>query len=128
MYPDDLRYTKDHEWIRIEDNVGTVGITHYAQEALGDIVFIELPSEGDHFDAGDVMGSIESVKAVSDIYTPISGEIVETNSALEDEPETVNSDPYGAGWILKITIEKKSELEGLMDSVEYEEFLKEVED
>jgi glycine cleavage system H protein len=128
MYPDDLRYTKDHEWIKLEKGVGTVGITSYAQEALGDIVFIELPSVGDSVSAGDVLGSIESVKAVSDLYTPVSGEIKEVNSALENGPELINSDPYGDGWILKIAGVDKGELEELMNAEEYQDFLKEVED
>lgn len=128
MYPDELRYTKDHEWIKVEGGTATVGITQYAQEALGDIVFVELPGTGESFEAGDVLGSIESVKAVSDVYTPVSGEVKAVNEALEDAPETINSDPYGAGWILKMTIENESELEELMDSAEYQEFLKEVEE
>jgi len=128
MYPHDLSYTKDHEWIKVENGVGTVGITHYAQEALGDIVFIELPPVGETVNAGDVLGSIESVKAVSDIFTPITGEIKEANSDLEGEPEVINSDPYGKGWIVRIAIENESELDDLMDSEEYQEFLKEVEE
>jgi glycine cleavage system H protein len=128
MYPDDLRYTKDHEWIRVEKGIGTVGITAYAQEALGDIVFIELPSVGDSVSAGDVLGSIESVKAVSDLYTPVSGEIKEANSTLESAPEVINSDPYGNGWIIKIAISSEAELNELMNAEEYQDFLKEVED
>ena len=128
MYPDELRYTKDHEWIKVEDGTATVGITQYAQEALGDIVFVELPGVGENFEAGDVLGSIESVKAVSDVYTPVSGEVQAVNVALEDAPETINADPYGAGWILKMTIENQSEIAELMDSAEYQEFLKEVEE
>jgi glycine cleavage system H protein len=128
MYPDNLLYTKEHEWIKVEGKVGTIGITHYAQEALGDIVFIELPEEGEHFDAGDVLGTIESVKAVSDIYIPISGDIREVNTALEDRPELANSDPYGEGWICKVSIDVESELKDLMDADDYQEFLKEVEE
>jgi glycine cleavage system H protein len=128
MYPDNLLYTKEHEWIKVEGKVGTIGITLYAQEALGDIVFVELPEEGEHFDAGDVLGTIESVKAVSDIYIPISGSIREVNAALEDQPEVVNSDPYGEGWICKVSIDDESELEDLMEADDYQEFLKEVEE
>ena len=128
MYPDGLLYTKEHEWIKVDGSVGTMGITDYAQEALGDIVFVELPETGEKFDAGDVIGSIESVKAVSDIFTPISGEVKEVNAALEDQPEVINSDPYKEGWICKLTIDNESELEELMDADEYQEFLKESEE
>lgn len=127
MYPEGLYYTKEHEWVKVEENVGTIGITHYAQEALGDIVFIELPEVGEQFNAGDVMGSIESVKAVSDLYVPLTGEVKEANSALEDQPEMVNSEPYGKGWICKVSIDNESELAELMDSEDYQDFLKDVE-
>ena len=127
MYPEGLHYTKEHEWIKVEDGEGTIGITHYAQEALGDIVFVELPDAGEKFDTGDVMGSIESVKAVSDIYTPLTGEIIEANSNLEDQPEVINNDPYGEGWICRISIDNEDELDALMDADEYQEYLKEVE-
>lgn len=128
MYPKNLKYTKDHEWLKVDGENATVGITHYAQEALGDIVFVELPQEDEHFDTGDVLGSIESVKAVSDIYSPVSGEVVEVNSALEEQPDLINGDPYGEGWICKITISDDSELDDLMDAEEYQEFLKEVQE
>ena len=128
MYPKDLRYTKDHEWIKMDGSEGAIGITHYAQEALGDIVFVELPEPDDSFDAGDVIGSIESVKAVSDILIPVGGTVTAANSALEDAPETINADPYGEGWICRIDVRDDGELEDLMDAAQYQEFLKEVED
>lgn len=127
MYPDNLRYSEDHEWVKVDGDNGVVGITHHAQEALGDIVFVELPEVGDEVEQGDTAGSIESVKAVSDIYSPLSGEITEVNEALEDAPEVVNSSPYEEGWILKIKIAEPAQLDGLMDSVAYQEFLKESE-
>ena len=127
MYPDNLRYSEDHEWVKVDGDHGVVGITHHAQEALGDIVFVELPEVGDEVEQGDTAGSIESVKAVSDIYSPLSGEITEVNEALEDAPEVVNSSPYEEGWILKIKIAEPAQLDGLMDSVAYQEFLKESE-
>lgn len=127
MYPDNLRYSEDHEWVKVDGDHGIVGITHHAQEALGDIVFVELPEVGDEVEQGDTAGSIESVKAVSDIYSPLSGEIAEVNDALEDAPEVVNSSPYEEGWILKIKIAEPAQLDGLMDSAAYQEFLKESE-
>ncbi len=100
--PEDLQYTKSHEWVRTEGDTATIGITGHAQDELGDVVFVELPSEGDTFDAGESFGTVESVKAVSDLYTPLGGEVVEVNSALEDAPEKINDDPYGEGWIVKL--------------------------
>lgn len=114
-----LYYTKDHEWIKVKGTVGTVGITDYAQHALGDIVFVELPAEGDAFDQGEAFGAIESVKAASDSYMPVSGTIVGVNEALEDEPELLNEDCY-KNWMIKVEIEKPEELEDLMDDTEYE--------
>ena len=100
--PEDLQYTSSHEWVRIEGDTATIGITDHAQDELGDIVFVELPDEGATFDAGDAFGTVESVKAVSDLYAPVGGEVVEVNSALEDAPENINEDPYGEGWIVKL--------------------------
>jgi glycine cleavage system H protein len=100
--PEDLQYTKSHEWVRIEGDTATIGITDHAQDELGDVVFVELPEEGATFDAGESFGTVESVKAVSDLYTPVGGEVVEVNSALEDAPENINEDPYGEGWIVKL--------------------------
>ena len=100
--PEDLQYTKSHEWVRIEGDTATIGITDHAQDELGDVVFVELPEEGDTFDAGESFGTVESVKAVSDLYAPVGGEVVEVNSALENAPENINEDPYGEGWIVKL--------------------------
>lgn len=120
--PQDLQYTKSHEWVRVEDDVATVGITDHAQEELGDVVFVELPEEGDSLSAGDTFGTIESVKAVSDLNAPVGGEVVEVNSALDDSPENVNEDPYGEGWILKI---RTSEEADLLSAEEYEKVVEE---
>ncbi|OGF67537.1 MAG: glycine cleavage system protein H [Candidatus Fischerbacteria bacterium RBG_13_37_8] len=126
-YPDDFYYTKDHEWIKTQANIGTVGITEYAQKQLGDIVYIELPEPGETFEAGDPIGSIESVKAVSEVFCPVSGEITEVNEKVAAEPEIVNADAHGAGWLIKIKIKEKSELDELMDSDEYMELIEETE-
>ena len=120
--PQDLQYTKSHEWVRVKDDVVTVGITDHAQEELGDVVFVELPEEGDNISAGDTFGTIESVKAVSDLYAPMGGEVVEVNSTLNDTPENVNEDPYGEGWILKI---RTSEEADLLSAEEYERVVEE---
>jgi glycine cleavage system H protein len=118
-FPDNIRYTKDHEWIRIEGGVGIVGITDYAQSELGDIVFVELPAKGKKVKQHDSFGSIEAVKAVSDLFAPISGEVLEVNPALEKTPEVVNKDPYTAGWMIKLAIANKDELSGLLDATAY---------
>ncbi|HXF99782.1 MAG TPA: glycine cleavage system protein GcvH [Bacteroidota bacterium] len=118
-FPEDLRYTKDHEWIRVQGDTGTVGITDYAQGELGDVVFVELPSVGKSLKAHDTFGTIEAVKAVSDLYSPVAGTVVEVNSALEKTPELVNKDPYGAGWMIKLKIADKAELNGLLDAAAY---------
>lgn len=128
MYPRDLKYTKEHEWIRVEGDEGTVGITHFAQKELGDIVFVELPEEGEEVVQGDSFAVIESVKAVSDVYSPVSGTIIKVNQRLEDEPELINKDPYDEGWIVVIKIKDKDELEDLMSSEEYQELLEGEED
>ena len=106
MNPEDLLYTKEHEWIRIAGDTGTIGITHHAQKELGDVVFVEFPKVGAKVEAGKAMGTIESVKAVSEIFSPVSGEVLEVNSALDGAPETVNADPYGKGWLVRIRVEK----------------------
>ena len=121
--PAELKYTQEHEWTRIEGDIATIGITEYAQGELGDIVYIELPAVGDSFKRGDSFGNIEAVKAVSDLYAPISGEIVETNEVLADKPETINSDPYGAGWMMKVKMSDQTELDDLMDSSAYEDII-----
>ena len=118
--PEDLRYTEDHEWARIAGDVVTVGITDYAQGELGDVVYLDLPSVGDQFQANDTFGSIEAVKAAADLYLPVSGEIVEVNQVLADAPETINSDPYGEGWMVKIKISDQGEFNGLMDPSAYQ--------
>lgn len=121
--PDDLLYTKDHEWILVEGSSATIGITDHAQDALGDVVFVELPSPDESFSARDVFGSVESVKAVSEIYMPVSGVVATVNEALEDTPELVNSDPYGEGWMVQIRIEDSAELDDLMSAEAYQQFL-----
>lgn len=118
--PSELRYLSSHEWVRIEDGVATIGITEHAQEAMGDLVFVEMPEVGVELAAGDEAGVVESVKAASDIYTPVSGEVVEINPLLEDAPETVNSDPYGDGWMFKIEIADGAELENTLTADEYQ--------
>jgi glycine cleavage system H protein len=119
MYPDDLRYTKDHEWIRRKGDRGVVGITHHAQAQLGDVVFVELPGVGRQLKAGESFGTVESVKAVSELYSPISGEVVEINAALAKKPESVNADPYGEGWMIVVKLANPSEVDGLMDATQY---------
>lgn len=119
--PDDLQYTSDHEWIRHEDDLIVIGITDYAQDALGEIVYIELPGEGDEITRGDPFGAVESTKAVSDVYAPVSGDVVEVNELLLDAPETINEDPYGEGWMIKVRPYDPGELNDLMDFEEYTE-------
>ncbi|MBL8568635.1 MAG: glycine cleavage system protein GcvH [Phreatobacter sp.] len=118
-----VKYTKDHEYIRIDGDVGTVGISHYAQEQLGDVVFVELPAAGKSFKKGDSAAVVESVKAASDIYSPVSGEVTAANPDLEGAPATVNDDPAGKGWFFKIKLANPSELDGLMDEAAYKAFL-----
>ena len=120
--PEDLQYTKSHEWVRIEGDTATIGITDHAQDELGDVVFVELPDEGATFAAGESFGTVESVKAVSDLYTPVGGEVVEVNSALEDAPENINEDPYGEGWIVKL---RTSDEPHLLSPQEYEQVVTE---
>jgi glycine cleavage system H protein len=125
--PEDLNYTKDHEWIRVQGDVATVGITDHAQKQLGDVVYVELPKAGDKFEASEPFGSVESVKAVSEIYMPLSGSVVEVNDSLNDEPERVNTDPYGDGWMIRIKMDNPSQVDGLLSSIEYEDYIKEEE-
>ena len=120
--PQDLQYTKSHEWVRVESGVATVGITEHAQDELGDVVFVELPEQGATLAAGDSFGAVESVKAVSDLYAPVSGEVVEVNGTLEDSPEKINEDPYGEGWILKLRISDEADL---LSAADYERLLEE---
>lgn len=128
MYPEDLRYTEEHEWIRDEAGVFTIGITAYAAEQLGDITYVELPEPGRSVQAGDEIAVVESVKAASDIYAPTAGDIADVNDALEKKPELVNEDPHGAGWFLKLKVIDASELNALMDAQAYEQFVKELDD
>ncbi len=121
--PEDLRYTDEHEWIRVEGDIVIIGITDYAQDALGEIVYIELPSEGDEITKGNSFGGVESTKSVSDLYAPVSGEVVEINEALLDSPETINEDPYGGGWMIKVSIHHSDEIGKLMTNKEYAEFI-----
>ncbi|HMG32533.1 MAG TPA: glycine cleavage system protein GcvH [Blastocatellia bacterium] len=123
--PEDLSYTKDHEWVRVKGGDATVGITDHAQNQLGDVVYVELPKIGDKFDAADPFGSVESVKAVSEIYMPVSGSVIEVNSSLNDAPEKVNTDPYGEGWMIRIKIDNPAEVDALLSAAEYEDYIKE---
>ena len=122
-YPDELRYHPDHDWARIEGDTATLGITWYAQDALGEIVHFEAPAEGASVSAGESYGEVESVKAVSDIVAPLSGEVVEVNAALEDAPETINEDPYGEGWLVKIRLSEPGEADSLLDADAYRKLL-----
>jgi glycine cleavage system H protein len=123
MYPTDLKYTKEHEWIRVEGDTGRVGITHHAQSALGDVVFVELPKVGRSLKQMEIFGAVESVKAVSDLYCPAGGEVVEANAALDGKPELVNKDCYGAGWMIVVKLANPKELNSLMDAKSYEGYL-----
>lgn len=124
-YPTQFRYSKDHEWIEVKGDIGVVGITDYAQHELGDVVFVELPAMGAKLMAGKNFGSVESVKAVSDIYAPVTGEVAEANSALVKAPEAINTDPHGAGWLIKIKLANPPELNALMDAKAYEAYIAE---
>ena len=123
--PEDLSYTKDHEWVRTSGAEATVGITDHAQNQLGDVVYVELPKVGDKFDASEPFGSVESVKAVSEIYMPVAAAVIEVNATLTDSPELVNTDPYGAGWMIRVKIDNPSEIDGLLSAAEYEDYIKE---
>jgi glycine cleavage system H protein len=123
--PEELQYTRSHEWVRTEGDTATIGITDHAQDELGDVVFVELPEVGATFDAGDSFGTVESVKAVSDLYTPVGGEVVEVNEALNDQPEKINEEPYGEGWIVKLRVSDGGS--GLLSASDYEQFLEEEE-
>jgi len=123
--PDDLKYTKEHEWVRIEGKIATIGITDYAQEQLGDIVYAELPKEGEEIAKEVTFGALESVKAVSDCYVPLTGKIIEVNSGLSDNPEMVNDDCYGEGWLIRIEFTDKSDLDTFLDHEQYKAFVKE---
>jgi len=122
--PENLHYSKDHEWVRVEGDTAVVGITDHAQDQLGDVVYVELPKAGEEFAAHESFGSVESVKAVSEIFTPISGKVSEVNDTLNDEPEKVNKDPYEEGWMIKITMSNSGEVDSLLPSAEYDGFTK----
>lgn len=122
-FPENLKYSKDHEWIRVENDEAVVGITDFAQSELGEIVYVDVTSEGETIDKNEVFGSIEAVKTVSDLIMPVTGEVLEVNPALEDAPELVNSDPYGEGWIIKITMKDEKDLDDLLDAAAYKELV-----
>jgi glycine cleavage system H protein len=121
--PEGLFYSKDHEWLRVEGETGTVGITDHAQHSLGDVVYVELPKAGETFAAHDTFGSVESVKAVSELFLPIAGEVTEVNESLTDEPEKVNNDPYGEGWMLRVKLSNRGEVDSLLSAAEYEDYI-----
>jgi glycine cleavage system H protein len=123
MYPTDLLYSREHEWVKVQDDVCTLGITDFAQRELGEVVFVELPEVGQMFDANDEIGTIESVKAVAEVYTPVAGEVVEVNEALNEDPELLNDDPQGDGWLVKIRFSSAADLKSLMSAQAYEEFI-----
>jgi glycine cleavage system H protein len=122
--PESLHYSKDHEWVKVEGDTAVIGITDHAQEQLGDVVYVELPKVGDEFAANDSFGSVESVKAVSEIFTPVSGKVADVNASLADEPEKVNKDPYGDGWMIKIRMSATGEVDSMLTAAEYEDFTK----
>lgn len=124
-YPAELKYTREHEWIKVEGNVGIIGITDFAQDQLGDVVYVELPAVGSHVGQGKQFGTVESVKTVSDLYSPVTGQVVAVNESLAGQPELVNSEPYGGGWMLKVELSNPAELEGLLSAAAYEGFLRE---
>jgi len=122
--PEDLHYSKDHEWVRVEGDQAVIGITDYAQNSLGDVVYVELPKSGEEFATNESFGSVESVKAVSEVFTPVSGAVVTINDSLADEPEKVNSDPYGEGWMIRVRMANPGEVDSLLTAAEYEDFTK----
>jgi len=123
MYPQEFLYTKEHEWIRVDEEIGTIGITDYAQKELGDIVYVELPKPGEHVAAKESFGTVESVKAVSEIYSPVSGEVAAVNTKLQNNPEMLNSDPHGEAWLVQVRLSDRSEIEKLMTADEYEAYI-----
>ncbi|MES1211426.1 MAG: glycine cleavage system protein GcvH [Acidobacteriota bacterium] len=124
MYPSEYLYSREHEWVRVEDDVFVLGITEFAQQELGEVVFVELPEVGQVFDSGDDVGTIESVKAVAEVYTPLAGEIVEINEAVVDDPELINEDPHHEGWLIKVRFSSAADLKQLMNAEQYEEYAK----
>ena len=124
MYPQEFLYTKEHEWIRVDEQIGTIGITDHAQKELGDIVYVELPKPGEHVAANESFGTVESVKAVSEIYSPVSGEVTAVNTKLQNNPEMLNSDPHGEAWLVQVRLSDRSEIEKLMTADEYEAYIR----
>ncbi|MBI5236419.1 MAG: glycine cleavage system protein GcvH [Deltaproteobacteria bacterium] len=124
-FPKDLKYTKEHEWIKVEGNTATIGITDYAQDSLGDVVYVELPQEGQAVTKHEAFGVVESVKAVSDLYSPVSGSVSEVNDAIIDSPEAINEDPYGDAWMIKVDVSNKAELSDLLSAEDYQKFIEE---
>src|SRR6266513_2435077 len=122
--PENLHYSKDHEWVRVDGNIATIGITDYAQSSLGDVVYVEVSKPGDELAANESFGSVESVKAVSELFTPVSGVVSEQNESLQDEPEAVNTDPYGEGWMIRVKMSSPGEVDSLLTAAEYEDFTK----
>jgi glycine cleavage system H protein len=122
--PEGLYYSKDHEWLKVEGDTGTVGITDHAQNSLGDVVYVELPKEGEKFAGHETFGSVESVKAVSELFLPVGGEVTEVNGSLSDEPEKVNTDPYGEGWMIRVKLTNRGEVDSLLSAAEYEDYIK----
>jgi glycine cleavage system H protein len=122
--PEELHYSKDHEWVRVDGNNATIGITDYAQNSLGDVVYVEVPKAGENFLANESFGSVESVKAVSEMFIPVSGSVLEANEALSDEPEKVNADPYGEGWMIRVRMSSPGQVDSLLTAAEYEDFTK----
>ena len=123
--PEDLHYSKDHEWVRVDGNIATIGITDYAQNSLGDVVYVEVSKAGDELSANEAFGSVESVKAVSELFTPVTGTVTEQNESLQDQPEIVNTDPYGGGWMIRVKMSSPGEVDSLLTAAEYEDFTKE---
>ncbi len=124
-FPKDLKYTKEHEWVRLDGNIATVGITDYAQDSLGDVVYVELPQEGGAVTKNEPFGVVESVKAVSDLYSPVSGSVAEVNDSIVDSPEAINEDPYGDAWMIKVEVSGKGDLSDLMTAEDYQKFIEE---
>jgi glycine cleavage system H protein len=122
-FPDNLRYTKEHEWIRLEGAIGVIGVTDYAQGELGDVVFVELPAPGRQLKQGETFGTVEAVKAVSDLYSPVAGEVLETNALLEKQSEAVNKDPYGTGWMIKLRLKDPAEAAALLTAAQYRDVI-----
>ncbi len=125
MYPEDIKYSKDHTWVRVADDEGTIGITYYAQESLGDIVYVDVPEEEDQVEAGEEIAEVESTKATSSVISPVGGTVIEVNEDIEDSPDTINSDPYGDGWIVRVKLTDPADLKNLLGAADYQKFVEE---